>query len=132
MATPADSFDPTGTALYLEDGGTAIALPLDEGFWRDLTEGRIDVDAGWLTMVMPMSGDMGHWEMHPQGEELLVRQSGAYEVVLETPEGERRVRLDRATPAFVMPRGTWHRFVVLQPGEVLFVTYGRGTQHKAL
>jgi len=130
MAKQDDSFDPAATALYLEDGGRAQALPLDSDFWRDLQEGRIAVDNGWLTMVLPMSGDTAHWEMHPEGEELLLAQSGAFIVVMETPQGERRVRLDRKTPAYVMPRGTWHRFEVEQPGDILFATYGRGTQHK--
>lgn len=130
MAGNDDSFDPATTALYLEDGGRAQALPLDENFWRDLTEGTIAVDNGWLTMVLPMSGDTPHWEMHPEGEELLYAQSGIFVVVMETPEGEKRVRLDRKTPAFVMPRGTWHRFEVEQPGDILFATYGRGTRHK--
>ncbi|MDA0218680.1 MAG: hypothetical protein O3B22_03730 [Proteobacteria bacterium] len=130
MAGENNSFDPTANALYLEDGGRAQTLPLDENFWRDLTQGAIAVDNGWLTMVLPMSGDMPHWEMHPEGEELLYAQSGTFIVVMETLEGERRMRLDRKTPAFVMPRGTWHRFEVEKAGEILFATYGRGTQHK--
>ena len=130
MAGSDDSFDPAANALYLEDGGRAQTLPLDENFWRDLQEGRFDVDHGWLTMVLPMSDDTPHWEMHPEGEELLLAQSGAFTAVMESPDGERRVRLDRATPAFVMPRGTWHRFEVERPGEILFATYGRGTRHK--
>jgi mannose-6-phosphate isomerase-like protein (cupin superfamily) len=130
MTREDDSFDPATTALYLEDGGRAQALPLDENFWRDLSRGAIAADHGWLTMVLPMSGDTVHWEMHPEGEELLYAQSGAFIVVMETPQGERHVRLDRKTPAFVMPRGTWHRFEVEQPGDIVFATYGRGTQHK--
>lgn len=125
-------FDPSVTALYLEDGGRAQALPLDADFWRELTEGRIAVDHGWLTMVLPMSGDTPHWEMHPQGEELLLAQSGSFVVIMEGQGGERRVRLDHKTPAFVMPRGTWHRFEVEAPGNILFATYGRGTVHKPL
>lgn len=130
MTQDAGSFDPSATALYLEDGGRAQALPLEEDFWRNLAEGRIVVDNGWLTMVLPMSGDSPHWEMHPHGEELLLVQSGAFVVVMEAQEGERRVRLDHRTPAFVMPRGTWHRFEVERPGTILFATYGRGTVHK--
>ena len=130
MSRRPESFDPGATALYLEDGGRATQLPLDDGFWQDLMEGRIEVDRGWLTMVLPMSEDTGHWEMHPEGEELLVAQSGAFEVVMETADGEASVRLDRKTPAFVMPRGTWHRFVVEKPGDILFVTYGRGTRQR--
>ena len=125
-----DSFDPATTALYLQDGGRAESLPLDDNFWRDLSEGAIAVDHGWLTMVLPMSEDMRHWEMHPEGEELLLARSGVFVVVMETAAGERRVRLDAKTPAFVMPRGTWHRFEVEQPGEILFATYGRGTRHR--
>ena len=55
MAGKNDSFDPTANALYLEDGGRAQTLPLDENFWRDLTQGAIAVDNGWLTMVLTLS-----------------------------------------------------------------------------
>ena len=126
------SFDPGAVALYLQDGGAAAAMDAGEGFWRDVGEGRIDLDRGWLAMASEMTGDMGHWELHPEGEELLVLLSGALDLVLETPQGEERVRLDADSPAFLMPRGTWHRIEVREPGRMLFVTYGRGTRHKPL
>jgi len=123
-------FDPRTSAVYLEDGGFGAELPLSESFWADLMEGRIDVDSGWLVLLLPMAHDMDHWERHPEGEELLLRQSGRFVVIMETPDGDRRLRLDETTPAVVVPRGTWHRFEVEEAGEILFATYGRGTEHR--
>jgi len=130
MGGQGECFDPAAAALVLEDGGRAEAHALDDTFWPRLMSGEIDADHGWLVTLLPMTGDPDHWEVHPEGEELLLRQSGAFDVVMETGGGERRVRLDATTPAFVMPRGVWHRFETVEPGAILFATYGRGTEHR--
>lgn len=55
--------------------------------------------------------------------------SGAMDLILEAPEGERAVAL-AAGQAGIVPRGVWHRAVVRAPGETLHVTRGGGTQHR--
>ena len=67
--------------------------------------------------------------MHPAGDEILYLVDGALDVILEQKNGERVVTLQPGT-ACVVPRGTWHRQIVHQPGELLAITYGKGTQHR--
>ena len=50
---------------------------------------------------------------------------------MEVGPGERRVAL-ASGQACLVPRGVWHRVVVREPGRLLFVTYGEGTQHRPL
>jgi len=38
----------------------------------------------------------------------------------------------RPGEAFVVPRGRWHRIEVIEPGDMVFVTEGDGTEHKPL
>jgi mannose-6-phosphate isomerase-like protein (cupin superfamily) len=73
---------------------------------------------------------MGHWEMHPAGDEILLALSGRMTVVLQGDPDESFAL--KAGEAFVVPRGRWHRLNVIEPGEVVFMTPGEGTEHKPL
>lgn len=126
-----DTLDPAQTYLYLADGGAVEWLDLDDGFWEDLAGGKLDLDQGRLLMAADMNGDMEHWEMHPDGEEVLIRMAGAFDVIIEGDLGD-PVRLDETNPATVIPRGVWHRLNTVEEGRLLFITYGRGTEHKEL
>ena len=43
--------------------------------------------------------------------------------------GEERLVL-KARQTLVVPAGLWHRGIVRQPGELLFITAGAGTEHR--
>jgi mannose-6-phosphate isomerase-like protein (cupin superfamily) len=126
-----DTLDPAQSYLYLADGGAVERLDLDDGFWEDLASGRLDLDRGRLLMAADMTHPMEHWEMHPDGEEILVRLSGAFDVIIEGDLGD-PVLLDENRSTTVIPRGVWHRLDVAEEGRLLFITYGRGTEHKEL
>jgi mannose-6-phosphate isomerase-like protein (cupin superfamily) len=118
------------TYLELRGDGSVEAIPLTREFWPDLLSGKRDID-GSLMMAFPMTEDMTHWEIHPAGDEVLIALSGRMTVVIETPAGEREIALD-AGQACVVPRDHWHRLKVRDPGEVIFLTPGQGTEHKPL
>jgi mannose-6-phosphate isomerase-like protein (cupin superfamily) len=125
------------TYVFLEDGGRAPTVPGGDAFWRELVSGaprspgvrRVAEGDGWLAVIAPMTADAPTSEMHPAGDELLVLLSGEVDVVLEALGGDRVVGLAAGT-ACIVPRGTWHRQVVHTPGDLLAVTYGKGTQHR--
>ena len=75
--------------------------------------------------------DWPHWEMHPQGEELIFLLSGAVELVVEDDDGEHVVAMAPGQ-LYLMRRGVWHRARVQTPSQMLFVTFGDGTQHRPL
>ena len=124
-----DAFDLTGTYVHLTDGPDARPVPVGPDFWQRIDE-RTDLDDGRLVMVNRQTADWPHWEMHPAGEEIVVQLTGAIDLVLDEPGGERIVALD-AGKAVIVPRGIWHRGIVRQPGDALFITRGAGTQHRA-
>ena len=109
-------------------GDGATAIDVTETFWADLASGARRID-GFLMGRFAMSESPAHWEIHPKGDEIFHLVSGAIEVVLEEQAGERRVTLAPGE-SFIVPRGTWHRIEVREPGEMLFITYGEGTDHK--
>ncbi len=69
------------------------------------------------------------WEMHPDGDECLQVVSGAIDVIVEHGGLGQMVEL-RAGGGCVIPRGKWHRQMVREPGDLLFITPAAGTQHR--
>lgn len=133
------AFDLLGTYAHLGDGGGAAIIPVTPVFWEQLMSGeardpdvrRVAEEGGWLVSAYHISGDMQSWEMHPEGDEILYMLSGAVDIVMEEQGATRTIEL-RAGTACLVPRGAWHRQIVRTPGELLALTYGRGTQHRPL
>lgn len=127
--THGNAFDPKSTYIHLAQSG-AREVPVSETFWPDLISGKTAYP-GRLVMTFPMTEDFPHWERHPQGEEVIVMLSGAMDVILDEPDANRTVRLETGQ-AMLVPKNIWHRGVVVEPGEALFVTEGEGTDHRPI
>lgn len=126
--TKAGAFDPKTTYVDLMPSG-AKAIPVTDRFWPDLMTGKLELK-GRLVSAYAMA-DFRNWERHPAGEELIVVLSGAMDIILDEPEGLRTVRVGKGQ-AFLIPKNVWHRGVVVEPGEALFVTEGEGTDHRPI
>lgn len=129
-AEAARPFDLGHTFVHLKDLGQAASIPVDERFWSTV-DTRSDLQVGRLLGSLVLEKDPPHWEMHPAGDELVVALSGAFEVVMQDGRADHVVEL-AAGQAFLVPFGVWHRLMVKAPGRILFVTPGKGTQHRPL
>jgi len=116
------------TYIHLRPDDSALAMEGGARFWEGIA-GRRDLDQGRLMGAAPQTADWPHWERHPAGDEILVLLSGELEIVVDTGAGEQRAVL-KAGETFVVPRGLWHRGIVRQPGELMFITPGAGTEHR--
>jgi mannose-6-phosphate isomerase-like protein (cupin superfamily) len=124
-----DALDLSRTYLCLAPSGAVTSIPVTPDFWPTI-QTRAELGEGRLVAEFPCKADWNHWEMHPHGEEVLVLLSGEVTFILDEGGGaEGRVRLT-AGRACVIPRGTWHRAEVHEPGRLVGVTYGRGTEHR--
>ncbi len=123
------AFHPAEIYLDLLDGGAAEVIPVTPEFWPDLMSGARDIK-GRLTAAFHLTRDVDHWDMHPAGDELLVRLSGAFDVLIDEGATTRRVTLDAATPCCLVPKGAWHTVKLREAGDLLFVTPGAGTEHR--
>lgn len=131
MTSPISTgFDVTNTYVHLPDGGGGIPVDCTPAFWSELASGTQRYE-GRLITAYHLSEDMGHWEMHPAGEEVLICISGSAEAVLQRPDGEESIAMSPGTGCIV-PRGVWHRLRVHEPGIVMFITPGEGTRHKPM
>lgn len=121
-------FDLERTYLVLDDGPGAHTVPVGPDFWETI-DARSDLDDGRLVAIFPYTADWDTWEVHPAGDEIVFLLSGAVDVILDEPDGERVVEL-RGRSGCIVPRGIWHRGVVHAPGDVLHITPGAGTRHR--
>ena len=124
----AKAFTLDGTYVHLKPDDSAWAMEGGDRFWATIQQ-RTDLDEGRLMGVTGQSSDWDHWERHPVGEEILTLLSGEMELVLDMEGGEQRAVL-KAGETFVVPRGIWHRAIVREAGRLMFVTPGRGTEHR--
>lgn len=123
------AFDLETTYLSLDGEGRVARHPVDDAFWA-----TIDRNAdllGTLVGAHVSTADWPHWEMHPEGEEVLVQLEGEMTLLLDEPAGERRVAMTPGATC-VVPRGVWHRALVPATSRFLAITYGAGTRHRPL
>jgi quercetin dioxygenase-like cupin family protein len=102
----------------------------DPGFLEDYDQRfAADGDEGRLFGVFGQTESWPTWERHPAGEEIVMLLSGRADLIQQIDGQERRVSLQPGQ-AVVNPVGVWHTADVHEPGEILFVTPGRGTENK--
>ena len=126
-------FDLSKTYVHLGLGSRAVPVPdfewSSEFLERYTAEHDQDGDEGRLVMAAPIKESWNFWERHPAGDEVVVVMSGRMTLVQEVDGADQRIELDPGEAA-INPRGVWHTTDVDEPGDVLFVTPGRGTEHR--
>jgi oxalate decarboxylase/phosphoglucose isomerase-like protein (cupin superfamily) len=131
-------FDLFGSHLHLDARGDALLIKDSGEFWGALMSAdlrrpeiaRVANEPGYLVAAFHMHEDTAHWERHPAGDEVICVMSGRVDFVLDEPQGERVIAL-QGRQSCVVPKGVWHRIVVREPSDVLFITFGLGTEHKS-
>jgi len=118
------------TYVQLTDGPAAVPVPVDAEFWPRLAE-RTALHDGRLVALTRQTADWSHWEMHPAGDEVVYLLSGGVEMVFELAEGSRNISLQHGA-GLIVPQGIWHRALVHQAGDMLFITRGAGTRHRPI
>jgi mannose-6-phosphate isomerase-like protein (cupin superfamily) len=101
-----------------ESGGVVRAAPSVE-FLPVKLDGR---QVGVLSVDSP--GVRDEWEMHPEQDELLYLLNGVIDVFLRADLGkaeEDRLHVTEGQ-ACLIPKGVWHRQVVIAPCKMLFLT----------
>jgi uncharacterized cupin superfamily protein len=127
------SFDLTSTFIHLGLGATATPLP-DFQWTPEYLEGygqrfASDGDEGRIVVMNRQDATWDQWERHPAGEEVVVLLSGRVDLLQEI-DGEPRLVELRPGQAVVNPPNVWHTANVHEPGDALFITPGRGTDHR--
>jgi len=70
--------------------------------------------------------DWDNWEMHPEGEEVVVCIAGTISLIQEI-DGARHETVLNLGDYAINPRGVWHTANVAATASALFITAGFGT-----
>jgi len=114
--------------VHLDNDGNMINLLVDDKFWSGGSS-RGYLQSGRLMGVLKLDTGPSHWEVHPDGDELLFLLSGVMDVVIES-DGENKVVTLAGLSSFIVPKETWHQTIAREPCSLLFITPSKGTQHR--
>ncbi|NKJ00311.1 cupin domain-containing protein [Novosphingobium sp. SG707] len=120
--------------VHLGLGGTACAEPEFTGMdWYGAYVARHASDGveGRLVSLHSFTQDWDSWEMHPEGEEVVICLDGEITLIQEDAQGVRQEVALSAGECAINPRGVWHTANVAASARVLFITAGWNTQGRA-
>jgi quercetin dioxygenase-like cupin family protein len=133
MAADDPTFRLPEVPVHLGLGARAVPQePFDgtlEWYDRYVERNAADGVEGRLVSLATFSEPWAMWEVHPEGDELVVCLSGTVTLHQEL-DGEVRTLELRVGDAVVNPPGAWHTADVDAPATMLFVTAGTGTEHR--
>ena len=113
--------------VHLRDGGDAEPVKVTHSFWTSsaVARGKYDRIVGAFAFASDADLHASMQEIHPNSDEVLFLVSGAIDVVVDDPHGERRISVEAGEFAIV-PRGVWHRLVMRAPGKLVFINSRTG------
>ena len=119
--------------IHLGPGGRAVEQPEFAGMeWYEAYSERHNAEGrdGRLVSLYRFEEDWESWEMHPEGDEVVLCIEGRMTLHQEHPDGSTgTVDLGPGDYA-INPPGTWHTADVTGSATALFITVGEGTTHR--
>jgi len=121
------------TPVHLDAAAGALVLQsfdfTGEAFEAYITEHCSDANPGRLVMIESSSENWPSWEMHPQGDELVIILSGAGDFIQQ--QGDTQVRMSVGPGDTILnPAGVWHTADIREPIRAVYITPCPGTAHK--
>jgi hypothetical protein len=120
--------------IHLGLGATVVP---QEPFTGDLSwyeryglRNAADDKEGRLVMIHSFAEPWTSWEVHPEGHELVVCLAGRIVIHQEMLDGTIITTTIEPHQAVINPPGIWHTADVAGPATALFITAGKGTDHR--
>jgi len=119
--------------IHLGMGAKAVAEPEFTGpEWYDEYVERHgdDLDEGRIVSLFRFEESWSSWEVHPFGDEVVCVIQGYMTLLQELPDGSQQSH-ELGPGAYTNnPPGTWHTADTDVPVVALFITAGKGTDHR--
>lgn len=120
--------------IHLGSGANASREPAFTGdmAWYEAYEARHTVDGaeGRLVSLHAFNESWDMWEMHPNGHEIVLCIDGIITLHQEQNDGTVKTTDLHAGEYAINDPGVWHTADVDKEATVLFITAGKGTQHR--
>ncbi|MCB9567892.1 MAG: cupin domain-containing protein [Myxococcales bacterium] len=131
MTASAPSFQISKHPAHLGLGARVIVQETFTGdhAWYEAYGERTAGDGreGRLVSLHTFTGPWSGWEMHPEGDELVVCVAGEIVLIQEIDGALKRITLGPGEAA-INPPGVWHTADVAAQATALFITAGVGTE----
>jgi mannose-6-phosphate isomerase-like protein (cupin superfamily) len=118
------------TFVVMSSSFQADTVAVTENLYAELDQAYGDFAGRSLISSHTFSNDWPTWEVHPNGDEVVVLVSGAAEMVLAAEGGDETMLLNEAGQFVVVPKGVWHTAKISSPTQMMFITPGEGTENK--
>ena len=127
MAKSPGPFDINTMDAILAPDGAAHVKEITPNFYQELDAVFGGFAGHALVVRHEFSDDWPTWEMHPNGDELVMLLSGDIDFVLWIDGTEETIRVNQANHYIVVPKGVGHTARPHKKTSMLFVTPGEGT-----
>lgn len=129
MSTTQAALNFSSTFLRLRPDARVDRLPYDDSFWPRLMNGELgDFRNEYLVSFYSFDKSWEQWEVHPNGDEIVVLLQGSVDFIVELPDGStQRIEVRRQGDFVFVPKGCWHTCDLLSAASMLFITAGEGT-----
>lgn len=118
-------------AIHLDSTTRAVPLPgFDHGYDAYIAAHCAPGTPGRLVTIEVSSESWSAWEMHPEGDEVVVVLAGRAEFVQRFPDGREVRVVVGPREAIVNPAGIPHTANVIEPMTALYITPAPGTTHE--
>ncbi len=125
MANP---FDIEKTRAVFKPDNLVALKEVTDNFFMDLDKDFGDFKDHILVSTFSFDEKWPTWEIHPEGDELVMMLSGDTDMVLAKDDGaEEVIRVSKPGEYIIVPKGTWHTARPHAPTHMLFLTPGEGT-----
>ena len=118
--------------IHLGLGATASIEPpfSGMGWYKDYEKRNADDGAeGRLVSMHTFEESWDSWEMHPQGSEVVLCTQGEMTVIQKLDDEVKHILLQEGE-YMINPPGVWHTADVENNATAIFITAGKGTEHK--
>ncbi len=124
----------TKNPVHLGLGASAEVLPEFTGameWYADYAQNHeADGAEGRLVTLHTFSESWGVWEMHPVGAEVVVCVAGNMTLIQEFADGSQQETVLNVGEYAINEAGVWHTADVASEATALFITAGKGTEHR--
>lgn len=120
--------------VHLGLGATALVEPPFTGmaWYGDYSDRRAaDGAEGRLVSMHTFSTSWDVWEVHPEGSEVVLCTAGSITLIQELAQGKQQCIVLHPGEFAINGPGVWHTADVQDTTTCVFITAGRGTQHRA-
>ena len=119
--------------IHLGLGAKAVGQPEFTGMeWYESYSARTEQDGaeGRLVAMHRFTESWDSWEMHPEGDEVVICISGRMIIHQQHADGTTEAQELNEGDYAINPPGTWHTADIEAEASALFITCGLNTQHR--